>query len=260
MVRVESGKPFLVNILVPRGAVAVLLLVVGIALGAALGLMGFVAPRDELSGVSRDIVRLSAAQEPLTAYAPAYVSAILWDFRGTDTLFETGVVFVAVAVSLALLKGSMPIPLSSPSPVLRTVVRIHLPVALSVAAALALNGHVTPGGGFQGGVVAASALLIALLSGLKAFPPGLSGMVAIRTLGLFLVMLLPLTPVALGHLYGVEGYVFQHQAKPNASLSAFYTVNGVRLSLSIPMYNSLELAAIAAGFTIALWMLLRGGE
>ena len=237
-----------------------LLLVVGVALGAVLGLKGFAAPREELGEVSKAIVRYSAAQEPPTAYTFAYVSAILWDFRGTDTLFETGVVFVAVVVSLALLRSSAPMPLNSRSLVLRTVTRIHLPLALSVAVALALNGHVTPGGGFQGGVVVASALLIALLSGLRVFPSELGGMVAIRTVGLLLIALLPFIPVALGHLQGVESYVFQHQAKLDAPLSAFYTVNGAKLSLSVLMYNSLELVAIAAGFTIALWLLLRGGE
>lgn len=50
------------------------------------------------------------------------------------------------------------------SVVVRTIARILLPVALVFGGYVILHGHLTPGGGFQGGAVAASALALILVS------------------------------------------------------------------------------------------------
>ncbi|MBC7220904.1 sodium:proton antiporter [Candidatus Bipolaricaulota bacterium] len=54
------------------------------------------------------------------------------------------------------------------SVVVKTIARILLPVILVFGGYVILHGHLTPGGGFQGGAVAASAVALLLV----AFGPG----------------------------------------------------------------------------------------
>lgn len=44
--------------------------------------------------------------------------------------------------------------------VVRTIARILLPISLIFGAYVIMHGHLTPGGGFQGGAVAASGLAL----------------------------------------------------------------------------------------------------
>lgn len=55
------------------------------------------------------------------------------------------------------------------SVVVRTVTRVILPVALAFGAYVIMHGHLTPGGGFQGGAVIASlvALLVVVYGGAR---------------------------------------------------------------------------------------------
>ncbi len=48
--------------------------------------------------------------------------------------------------------------------VVRTISRILLPVGLAFGGYVVMHGHLTPGGGFQGGAVAASALAMVLVA------------------------------------------------------------------------------------------------
>lgn len=48
--------------------------------------------------------------------------------------------------------------------VVRTISRALLPVALAFGAYVIMHGHLTPGGGFQGGAVAASALAMVIVA------------------------------------------------------------------------------------------------
>ena len=50
------------------------------------------------------------------------------------------------------------------SVVVRTIARILVPVVLVFGAYVILHGHLTPGGGFQGGAVAASAVALVLVA------------------------------------------------------------------------------------------------
>jgi len=48
--------------------------------------------------------------------------------------------------------------------VVRTISRVLLPVGLSFGGYVIMHGHLTPGGGFQGGAVAASALAMVIVA------------------------------------------------------------------------------------------------
>lgn len=102
------------------------------------------------------------------------VTAIIVTYRGLDTLGEVTVLFVtATIVSLILTQphtSGIPIigqaekkALSS-GELLQTGTRLLVPLVLLFGVYVFVNGHLTPGGGFQGGAILASALLLMLLS------------------------------------------------------------------------------------------------
>jgi multicomponent Na+:H+ antiporter subunit B len=102
------------------------------------------------------------------------VTAIVFDYRGLDTLGEEFILFAAVTGVALLLREAregMPEP---PDEIRSDAVRA---VGISLAAAIFVlaiwviaHGAVTPGGGFQGGVVAAAAFLLLWLAGsLRAY-------------------------------------------------------------------------------------------
>jgi len=102
---------------------------------------------------------------------PNMVTAVLADYRGFDTMFETVVVFIAGMAVLAILKGSVKGNAkrkdhevdNEPDLIVTNTVRLIIPVIQIFAFYVLAHGHVSPGGGFQGGVLmGASFILIAL--------------------------------------------------------------------------------------------------
>lgn len=103
---------------------------------------------------------------------PNMVTAVLADYRGFDTMFETVVVFIAGIAVFAILKGSGGRRRGArrtyeveaePDLIVTNTVRLVVPVIQLFAFYVLAHGHVSPGGGFQGGVVmGASFILIAL--------------------------------------------------------------------------------------------------
>lgn len=111
---------------------------------------------------------------------PNVVTSVLADYRGFDTMFETAVIFTAGIAILSILrrrrKGKQkPLP-APPIPqrlqndiIIQTAVRLLVPAIQLFALYVIAHGHHSPGGGFQGGVILASSLiLISLAYDLKA--------------------------------------------------------------------------------------------
>lgn len=98
------------------------------------------------------------------------VTAIIVTYRGLDTLGEVTVLFLTAAiVGLVLAQSKAPKGRSGsgflPSgELLTTGTRMLVPVILLFGAYVFVNGHLTPGGGFQGGAIVASGLLLMLLA------------------------------------------------------------------------------------------------
>jgi multicomponent Na+:H+ antiporter subunit B len=105
------------------------------------------------------------------------VTAIIVTYRGLDTLGEVTVLFLTAAiVGLVLAKGKrkhrqrLKRTLPPTGELLLTGTRLLLPLILLFGAYVFTHGHLTPGGGFQGGAIIASAVLMLLLSNpLKRF-------------------------------------------------------------------------------------------
>jgi len=97
------------------------------------------------------------------------VTAIVVTYRGLDTLGEVTVLFLAsTIVGLLLASGrdathSQRV-LTPVGELLTTGSRFLAPLIMLLGVYIFVNGHLTPGGGFQGGAVVASGTLLLLLA------------------------------------------------------------------------------------------------
>lgn len=111
---------------------------------------------------------------------PNMVTAVLADYRGYDTMFETVVIFVAGIAIMSILRRK---PLDhlkdkgketrtykkDPDLIIDTTCRLMIPIIQLFALYVVAHGHHSPGGGFQGGVIfGASFILLALSRDLQA--------------------------------------------------------------------------------------------
>ena len=103
---------------------------------------------------------------------PNMVTAVLGDYRGFDTMFETVVVFIAGMAVLAILKnsdnkksGKREFEVDAePDIIVTNTVRLLVPVIQIFAFYVLAHGHVSPGGGFQGGVIMGASFILVALS------------------------------------------------------------------------------------------------
>jgi multicomponent Na+:H+ antiporter subunit B len=99
------------------------------------------------------------------------VSSVNFDQRGLDTLGEETILLASVIGATVLLRPSRQESEQRPRPTGRTLDATRLlgylllPVTLLIGFDVVTHGQVTPGGGFQGGVVLATGLHLLYLSG-----------------------------------------------------------------------------------------------
>lgn len=102
------------------------------------------------------------------------VTAVVLGYRGIDTLGEIAILFTASAATALVLSGfnssraehEVETPKSLPDDglILRHSASLLFPLLLLVGLYIILHGHLTPGGGFQGGVLLAGAFFLPLLA------------------------------------------------------------------------------------------------
>jgi multicomponent Na+:H+ antiporter subunit B len=105
--------------------------------------------------------------------APNVITGILLSYRGFDTLGEVAVLFM-VAASVGLVLGERaphrdaaaaePKATVASTEIVRTGTAILLPLISIFAAYIIMNGHLSAGGGFQGGAIIASGVMLLLLA------------------------------------------------------------------------------------------------
>jgi len=132
-----------------------------LAAGAGLPLYGDASSPASLH-VADDYVRGSMKD----AHTPNVVTTMIADYRGFDTLGETMVVFSAGLACMLLLRGGerRPVPaIGRPRNNIVTdiVTRAMIPVIQLFALYVVFHGHYSPGGGFQGGALIATSILLA---------------------------------------------------------------------------------------------------
>jgi len=101
------------------------------------------------------------------------ITAVVVNFRGFDTLGEVTVLFLAVTGLASVLyrrkedeeeegtKHRFEIPSSS---LMRSGAKILFPLILLLGIYVFIHGHLTPGGGFQGGAIIATGFLLMLIT------------------------------------------------------------------------------------------------
>lgn len=107
-------------------------------------------------------------QGPDELGAANLVTAVVVTYRGLDTLGEVTVLFLSAAVVGLLLGLHDAAPQEKEkapsSELVQTTTQYLIPIIMLLGAYIFLNGHLTPGGGFQGGAVIASAIVLLFLA------------------------------------------------------------------------------------------------
>ncbi|MFL9961084.1 MnhB domain-containing protein [Paraburkholderia sediminicola] len=130
----------------------------------------------------RPLAQYYVVQGPIELGAPNIVTGILITYRGFDTLGEVAVLFMVAASVGLLLKSegaataTAPAteaqaeaeadngPRRQPGEIVRTGMQVLLPMILTFGAYVIVNGHLSAGGGFQGGAIVASGAMLMLLA------------------------------------------------------------------------------------------------
>jgi multicomponent Na+:H+ antiporter subunit B len=110
------------------------------------------------------------AVDPQERHAANVVAAVTFDYRGVDTLGEELILFCAVMGLAFLLRenreeNTREVRDRVSSDAVRAVGLVAVPIVVLLSFDLIAHGYITPGGGFQGGVVAAAGLLLVYLAG-----------------------------------------------------------------------------------------------
>ncbi|MDI9619514.1 MAG: MnhB domain-containing protein [Candidatus Nezhaarchaeota archaeon] len=199
------------------------------------------------------------------AASPEAVTSMLWDYRGIDTYYETSVFFLAVIggvtifrVTEAKLHRKMDdVGLSL---IVKTTTRMVFPLVVIVSASVALHGNLTPGGGFQAGVILAVGPLLLIAAFSRSFLEenlklSKDRCLIIRSVGLIAIALLVALPLMAGSLS-----LMQNQAKPwSQALQLPEAVGPIWTSGTLLFFNVAEFLAVGAGFTL-LFLLLSAPE
>lgn len=144
------------------------------ALGLSLLLFGMVSQlhlgqQPMLDGVPQttlgDGVNQVAADQ---AGAANFVTSVVLGYRGIDTLGELAILFAAATAAGLVLghrsDGSKRKPDADAGSILLDGADLLYPLLLMVGIFIIVHGHLTPGGGFQGGVILAAALFVPVLA------------------------------------------------------------------------------------------------
>lgn len=120
--------------------------------------MGLVVPSDpSLSGPAAYYVKNTASDTG----ASNIVAAILFDYRSFDTFGEATVIYTAVC-GVAMLFARRRLRRSNwgLSPIVKRGMGAMVPFMLVYASSIVAMGHISPGGGFQGGAVFATVTVL----------------------------------------------------------------------------------------------------
>ncbi len=145
-----------------------LFMMLALALMAVLfyDIAGNYSERSELTGISEHYATQGAEE----LGAANLVASVVITYRGLDTLGEVTVLFISAAGASLLLRRRRSSAekksrlYAESSEIVQTTLSILFPIIMLFGVYIFINGHLTPGGGFQGGAVVASALLFFILA------------------------------------------------------------------------------------------------
>ena len=184
---------------------------------------------------------------------PNLVTAVLADYRGYDTMFETVVVFIAGLAIMAIV-GMKPgwntsLPKVEPAdpgredPIIRVTCRLLMPLILLFGLYVIAHGHHSPGGGFQGGVIIGAGMILLALA--QELPNALLNMPLARilrlsTLGILIYSGVGLACLLLGNHfldYGILSKILPLTPEGARSISMLWVEIGVAFTVAIGMFS-----------------------
>jgi len=135
-----------------------------------IGVAGLPRPGDGSAPAHTHVVARYIAEGAQETGAGNLVTGVLLNYRAFDTFGEVMVIFAALAAVMAVLMPAAPSrPAGTPgngtgglqvSPVVAFIVRLTAPFIAIFGAFVIFKGHVSPGGGFQGGVILGALLML----------------------------------------------------------------------------------------------------
>ncbi|MEM0500770.1 MAG: MnhB domain-containing protein [Ignisphaera sp.] len=247
--------------------ISLILMVIGLAMVLSTGGLGFTVPPSNIRSLATIFLNttfnLDVRYRYISAMSPEAVTAIVWDYRGLDTLFETSVMFIAIVGALAISRGATEKLLKSfPSTqgmslIVRTITRIAIVMILAVGGSIALHGHLTPGGGFQGGAtIAVAPMLLIITFSIYLFSKMITvyKAVTLRSVGLIGIALSVFIVLFIALVQGGSAYIFQNQPKLYSYYGLPSYIEPIVLGGTLLLFNTFETLAVAFGFA-ALFIL-----
>lgn len=147
------------------------------------------------------------------------VTSVVVNYRGFDTLGEVTILFIAaigLGAVLVTRRKKTERKIEPASLILYTGCRFLFPLILLFGAYIFIHGHLTPGGGFQGGAIIASAFLLIYL-GCRGRRVSEKGSKAIESLGGLVFVVVGLIGLAVG------GHCFLSNFLPKGSLASLFS-------------------------------------
>lgn len=169
------------------------------------------------------------------------VTSVVVNYRGFDTLGEVTVLFVAaIGLGAVLAAGGRKEreDIEPASLILYTGCRFLFPLILLFGAYIFIHGHLTPGGGFQGGAVIASAFVLVYLGCRgKRINRRTSG--SLESLGGLVFVVIGLTGMAVGGGYFLSNYL------PGGQLNTLFSAGVIPIIyIAIGLKVGSELAGV----------------
>lgn len=235
-------------------ALSLAVLMLALAMVLNMGGLGVLPPRI-LRALARSIVinTYNPWNTTLTSYSLNAVSAVIWDYRGIDTIFETSVLMAAVTGIATVLRGvheEKKMNGFGMSIIVKSSTKIVALLTIIGSIALAVHGHLTPGGGFQAGsaIAAATSLLLVAFSLQFLYKLGVDRgtLLKVRYTVLTLILVVALTPLTLLVLGYSYGYILQNQLKEDSIFSMPSKFFTTPLAGSVFIFNILETVTVAS--------------
>lgn len=172
------------------------------------------------------------------------VTAVLFDYRAFDTLGEATVIFTAAsAVAMLIPKKHTAMLRTEFTAIVHRTIALVLPFFFLISLHLIFNGHLSPGGGFTGGVVISAAVICIIFTyGFLYMKRRITieGLSLVEDLGALTLLLL-----------GISGIAMSSHFFSSAQAGFYLGTPGELLSAGImPLANLAVGAKVGAGLSI----------
>lgn len=194
----------------------------------------------------------------LTSLSLNAVSAVIWDYRGLDTVIETMVLLAAIIGASHVLGERREPSQRSQGFIAGLSTMAVVLITATIALSIAVHGHLSPGGGFQAGSMFTVLIVLAIPIYTSRILDKLNikreVLPKIRHIALLLLVTIAVYPLAF-MAFGTYAYILQNQAKVNSGFSMPSWFVDTPLAGSVFFFNMIEMIAVSVGLIYATLLL-----